>query len=419
MSRHDLTQPTGRTHHQGQRRRLPIWAMGLCNLPFGLFGAGLFVAVPQLLAAKGISPAVITGITATAITPGFIAFLFSPLLDVFVSRRFYAIVFGLLQATCLFASLFLTDNLPALTLALFVGFFASVLFNSALGGWLSSISTPEEEGRLGAWFAIANFAGFGITATIALPLLRSLPYATGATVLCLLVSAPLAAFFLLPAPPPDRRLAKESYSRFAGDILALFRQPGALRTLPLFLAPCATFALVNIVGALGNDYHASESTVSVVGGLCTVAAAVVGSLLAPRLARHIPLLSLYLLIGSTGALFTLLLTVLPTIPATYVGVVLGENIFASAANATATAIIFGAIGKGNPLAATQFSILTAATFLPQTYMQAVDGMAYGQGGLAGTLVADAALSLISCTAFALILWRLGIWDTRDDVQQPA
>lgn len=65
----------------------------------------------------------------------------------------------------------------------------------------------------------------------------------------------------------------------------------------------------------------------------------------------------------------LLLIALPRMPATYIVVVLGENIFASAANATATAIIFGAIGKRNPLAATQFSILAAATFFPQAYMQ--------------------------------------------------
>ena len=387
------------------RRRLPIWVMGLCNLPFGLFGAGLFVAVPQLLAARHVSASVSTTVTAIAIIPGFCAFLVSPLLDVLVSRRFYAILFGILQAVFLFISLFVIDRLPELTLCLFLGFFSCVLFNSALGGWLGTISTPEEEGQLGAWFAIANFAGFGISAMVALPLLRNLPYALGASCLCLLIMAPLAVLPFLPSPPPDRRLAKESYDNFINDVLALFRQPGALRTLPLFLAPCATFALVNIVGALGNDYQASETTVSVAGGLCTMIAAVIGSLLAPVLGRRIPLLSLYLLIGSIGAGFTLLLIVIPKTPFDYVTMVLVENIFASAANATATAIIFGTVGKGNPLAATQFAIFTAATFLPQTYMQAIDGLAYGEQGLFGTLVTDAGLSLVSCFIFAVILAR--------------
>ena len=394
--------PAGHPHH----RRLPVWAMGLSNLPFGLFGAGLFVAVPQLLTARGISPAVSTAITAIAIIPGFCAFLVSPLLDVFVSRRFYAILFGVLQTLFMFASLLLTDHLTALTITLFLGFFSCVLFNSALGGWLGSISAPDEEGQLGAWFAIANFAGFGISAMIAIPLLRGLPYLAGVSCFCLLIAAPLAMLPFLPSPPPDRRLAKESYQSFAGDVLALFRKPGSLRTLPLFLAPCATFAIVNIVGALGNDYAASEATVSVAGGLCTMIAALVGSLTAPVLARRVPLLPLYLLIGSVGAGFTLLLIGVPRTPLTYVLLVFGENIFASAGNATATAIIFGAVGKRNPLAATQFSILTAATFFPQTYMQAVDGFAYGVHGLTGMLLTDAALSLVSCSVFALQMsWR--------------
>lgn len=380
----------------------PIWLMGLCNLPFGLFGAGLFVAIPQLLTARGISASVTTGITAVAIIPGFCAFLISPLLDVFVSRRFYAVLFCVVQAVCLFASLFLTDRLVPLTILLFVGFFASVLFNSALGGWLGSITPPEAESSLGAWFAIANFAGFGTTAMIALPLLRSLPYTLGAIILCLSILVPLAVYPFLPAPPPDRQLAKESFARFTRDIVALVRQPGALRTLPLFLAPCATFALVNIVGALGNDFQASEAVVSVAGGVCTIAAAVIGSLLSPMLARRVPLLPLYLMIGICGAGFTLLLVVLPKLPSIYIFAVLGENVFAAAANATATAIIFGTIGKGNPLAATQFSILAAATFLPQTYMQAIDGFAYGLHGLPGMLVADAGLSVLSCSMFALI-----------------
>lgn len=394
----------GRETAAAASRLPPTWLLGLCNLPFGLFGAGLFVAVPQLLTASGLSAAVSTSITAIAIIPGFCAFLVSPVLDVYASRRFYAALFCVVQAICLFLSLFLIDRLVALTIVLFIGFAASVLFNSALGGWLGSITPKEEESRLGAWFAIANFAGFGTTAMVALPLLRSLPYAIGATLLALLVLAPLAIYPFLPGPPPDRQLAKESFGRFASDVLHLFRQPGALRTLPLFLAPCATFALVNIVGALGRDFAASEATVSLAGGLCTIIAAIIGSLLAPVLARRLPLLPLYLLIGIIGSGFTLTLVLLPKLPAFYVIAVLGENIFASAANATATAIIFGAVGKHNPLAATQFSILSAALFLPQTYMQAIDGVAYGQHGLTGMLVADAVLSIASCCLFAL-LWR--------------
>ncbi len=387
------------------RRLLPVWLMGLCNLPFGMYGAVMFMTLPQLLAAEGVPEPAVASATAFGIIPGFCSFLLSPVLDVFVSRRLYAYLFGLMTVVCMFTALFATSNLTLLALCLFVGFFAVVMFNSALGGWLGSLVPPEEESRLGAWFSIANSGGFGITAMVAIPLLRWLPYTTGAVALSLFVLSPLLVFPFLPAPGPDRRLARESFGQFFGELAELGRRPTVLRTLPLFLAPCATFALTNTLGGLGNDFHASETVVSLAGGLCTTAAALIGSLLVPVLARLVPLRRLYLLIGVVGALFTLLLVALARTPAVYFVAVLGENICGSAATAAATALIFGTIGKHNPLAATQFAVLNAAIFLPVSYMQWVDGFAYGLHGLTGGLMADATLSLIACSLIGVFLSR--------------
>ena len=67
-------------------------------------------------------------------------------------------------------------------------------------------------------------------------------------------------------------------------------------------------------------------------------------------------------------------------------------------------IVFRSIGDDNPLAATQFALLQAATALPITYMQAVDGAAFGQGGMPGMFLVDAGLSLIACAVlFPLVV----------------
>jgi MFS transporter, PAT family, beta-lactamase induction signal transducer AmpG len=97
----------------------------------------------------------------------------------------------------------------------------------------------------------------------------------------------------------------------------------------------------------------------------------------------------------------LALIVLPHAPATFAVAVVGENLFASAALAVATAIIFDTIGKNNPLAATQFAVLNAALLIPPTYMQELDGIGYGWGGLTGNLLMDAVLSLVTCGILAL------------------
>jgi PAT family beta-lactamase induction signal transducer AmpG len=115
-------------------------------------------------------------------------------------------------------------------------------------------------------------------------------------------------------------------------------------------------------------------------------------------------------IGSTGALFTLSLLVLPRIPATFALALVGQNIFQAAAFVVENTIIFRTIGDDNPLAATQFGLLSAATSFPITYMQAVDGQGYRIGGLAGGLMTDASLSLIAC---AVLLPLVALWLRRD------
>jgi PAT family beta-lactamase induction signal transducer AmpG len=376
--------------------------MGLSNLPFGLYGGVMLATIPQLLAAQNVPQPEIASITAIGLSPGFFYFLVSPILDVRFSRKLYAYVLGVLTALLLFAALMSTANLVLLGALLFGGQFAVALYSSAVGGWLGSLVRPEDEARLGAWFTIGNFGGYGVTAMVGIVVLRSFPLAVGAGLLCLIVLSPLLSFPFLPASPPDRRLASESFGRFSADVLALLKKPAVMAALPFFISPCASFALINTLSALGNDFHTSEGTVATILGFGAGLPAI-GSLLVPFLARYVALRPLYLMIGSVGALFTLSLIVLPHGPVTFAMAVAGENLFASAAVAVATAIIFDTIGKNNPLAATQFAVLNAALLIPPTYMQELDGIGYGWGGLTGNLMVDAVLSLVTCGALALAI----------------
>jgi len=358
--------------------------------------------IPQLLAAQDVPQPDIALVTAIGLSPGFVSFVVSPILDVRLSRRTYAYVLGLATALLLFLALMSTAkaNLTVLTLLLFGGQFAVTLYSSAVGGWLGNLVHSEDEARLGAWFAIGNFGGYGATALVGILLVRALPFAIGAGILALMVLVPLAFFPFLPSPGPDRRLASESFGRFFADVLELLRKPAVLGALPFFLTPCASFALINTLGALGHDFHTSEDTVAVVLGFGAIIPAMAG-LLAPRLTRYLTLRPLYLAIGSVGALFTLSLIVLPHTPVTFALAFGGENMFASLAVSVATAIIFDTIGRNNPLAATQFAVLNAALLIPPTYMQELDGLGYGRGGIAGDLFMDASLSLVACGTLAL------------------
>ncbi len=139
----------------------------------------------------------------------------------------------------------------------------------------------------------------------------------------------------------------------------------------------------------------------------STASAILGTLFVPALVRRIEPLFIYLAIGAIGACFTLLLSALPHTPAVFALALIGQNIFQAAAFAVESTIVFRSIGEDNPLAATQFAFLQAATCLPIAYMQALDGQAYDRGGLGAMLTTDAGASLLACLLLlpVVLYWR--------------
>jgi hypothetical protein len=60
---------------------------------------------------------------------------------------------------------------------------------------------------------------------------------------------------------------------------------------------------------------------------------------------------------------------------------------------------------GRFIAATLFTLLVAAMNLPITYMGLLDGWGYDRGGLVGSFLTDAGLSMTACLLLALGLRR--------------
>jgi len=383
--------------------------MGFGFLPLGVQGTLTLITVPQLLAAHHVPQDQITSVTGIALIPGFCGFALAPLLDWRFSRRLYAIIFTVIAAVCQFGALMSASNLTLLSSLLFVSGIAISLIVAAVGGWFGNLTPTEDKGRLGVWFTIANLGGGGVAAGAAIWLLRHLPYPVGAGLLSGAIALALPLYFLVPCPPADGRLASESFTAFARDVLALLRRREVLVTLALFIAPTASFALTNQLSGVGADFHASEAFVGLIGGLGIASAGVLGSLLVSPLASRTPPRTLYLSVGLIGALFSLSLMAMTRSPLTFGVASLGENVFQAASFSVQNIIVLRTIGHNNPLAATQFGLLNGATMLPLTYMQFIDGHAYDFGGINSSFLADAAISGVACLIAALALWLGRRW----------
>jgi MFS transporter, PAT family, beta-lactamase induction signal transducer AmpG len=388
-----------------QARTLPIWLMGLTNTLFGMYGGILVISVPQLLNARHVPEATISAMTAAMISPGFWTFLASPILDVRFSRRWYCVATALAAAALLSLALVNLEHLLLVEICLVSGFFFANLYQSALGGWLSSIISADQEQRLSVWVTIGNISGGGLMAVVTGEVVQRLSAAAAALLLGTAVLLPMLPFCWMPAPGPDRRLAGESFRKFFGEVLHAMRRREVVIALVLFVAPAATFSLVNLLGGLGSDFNASTRFVGLVGGGGVLLAGVAGCLVFAWIGHLLPLRYLYLAIGASGAIFTLGLMLLPHTPLSFAIALIGENVFQSISITASTAIIFETIGRGNPLAATTYCLMLSAFNVANTYMLVIDGWGYAYRGVSGSYVVDAFVSLAASGLLAaLLLW---------------
>jgi PAT family beta-lactamase induction signal transducer AmpG len=390
----------------------PIWLMGLSNAVFGMFGGIVSISVPQLLSARQVPETAIAALSAVILSPGFWTFLVSPVLDVRFSRRWYSVFCALAAAALLSLALLNLDHLALVEGLLLAGFFFANLFQSALGGWLSSIVSAEQENRLSTWVTIGNIGGGGAMALVTSELVRNFSPTTAALLAGSVLLLPILIFPWMPAPGPDRRLASESFPRFFAEVLGLLRRREILIAILLFMAPAATFSLTNFLTGLGNDFHASAHFVALVGGAGVFLGGISGCLIFRLIDRLLPLRLLYLAVGIAGSIFTLALILMPHTPTAFAVALIGENAFQGLAITISIAIAFETIGRANPLAATIFCLMSSAFNVPISYMLIVDGSGYARHGIAGSYVADASLSLIA----SLLLAALLIWLARNREQ---
>ncbi len=381
----------------------PVWLMGTCNATLGFSNGIVLFALPQLMAAEHVPESQIAAITAVALSPSFWFVLFAPILDVRFSRRWYATVLAAACAICTAASVLSLHHLVLLAIAAPLATATANLSSSAMGGWFSNITDLKDKNILSKWINISLICGIGFTSMLGGQLFRHLPAPLAAALVGVIVFLPATIFAIIPAPGPDRHLAGESFAQFNREVLSLLRRREVVIVLLMFLSPCSSFALTNLLGGLGGDFHASASAISLAGGIGTFVPGIVGCALFPIFARRLPLRFFYLANGILGSVFTLALIALPHATGTFALAIFGEFLFQAVSFSVQIGIVFEAIGSDNPLAATTFSFLTAATNVPVTYMMVADGRAYAARGIAGSFGLDAAICIATCLLAGLLL----------------
>ncbi len=123
--------------------------------------------------------------------------------------------------------------------------------------------------------------------------------------------------------------------------------------------------------------------------------------------------TVYILTGFGGAAAALGLIRTPHTLLFYAAGVLMYDFFTGINYTAFTSLEYEIVGSGNPLASTQFALLSASANLPISYMTAVDGHFHTTHGLGGMLAVDALSSVVVGTSLLLVFHRIGAYQEED------
>jgi PAT family beta-lactamase induction signal transducer AmpG len=380
--------------------------MGLSNASFGLYSGIAFFAIPQVLATHHVTEARIAAITAMALSPNFWAVMFGPMLDVRFSRRWYATLFAALAAVLVLIAVMNLGHLVVLEVALVLGSASAILSTTALGGWLSSVCPKADENKLSAWFNLAYICASGFTMIIAGEFIRHLPLWIAAVVLAAIVFLPATIFLLIPAPGPDRRLGRRKLHPVQPRDLHPLASPGSADHAAALPHPLRFVRIdqpawryrqrLQRIAEDGEPGRRSGGHRSRHPRLPALSSSFPADAAAPSLSRQWNIRRPFYAEPCCAA---------PR-PWTFVLALFGEFLFQAVSYTGTVALAFETIGQDNPLAATTFTFLIAATNVPVAYMLYLDGRAYGFGGVRGSFAADAIISIVVCLLIGFILSRL-------------
>jgi MFS family permease len=346
--------------------------------------------------------------------PSSIYFLWSPLADLWIPRRWWHFVCTLGAATALaIGSFALYRNAHTAVWLYFFGMVFCMLISSAYGGLISSMVVPRSRTRTAAWAQASNLGGGaigpGLILYLALHLRPSL-------------WAPMAAVIMV-LPGVTVLFLKEPKLAASPGFAAHFRQVGRelrktcvtrknLFGVILLLAPPGAGALIGLLPALAPDYHVGGGSVvwinGIGGGLLMALGCLAGGWIPARIDRRIA----YALAGAVVAIPAFFIALAPANSMAYIA---GTVLYLFTIGLTSTVCmglvldVVGAVGHSGSL---RYSILMALSYVPIAYMTWIEGRAAHVWGFRAVPATEA----ISCL-FDLPLLLLWFWWRKNEQTQ--
>ncbi len=392
------------------RPQPPLWLFSFVLLA-GSVGPFVLVAMPFLLRREGISIETISRISAIATSPFTLMFLWSPAVDVILSRKNWILLGNLAAAVFLYVGIMLPrpQYLGLFTAMLFMGNLMITFYAIAINGLLAVLIPEDVRGKGAAWFQIGNFGALPLLAGAEFWFIAHLQLRTAAISIATMSFLPSLLILLVHEPARPLAINRAHLREMFHDTATLLRKRRTWLGLLFMLSPIAFCAAYNLFSGIGVDFRASSATVEWVtgipGGVISVMlGAWVGGLMGDRWPKRAAFIST----GVLAALIAACMAIAPLVPATFeAGVLLYQFAF-GASLTTGFALSLELTGFNPKIAGTFMAIFQSAGSAPMSYMTYVDGKGYGIWGVRGLLGVDSGCLIVSAvvlTVVYLLFWR--------------
>jgi MFS transporter, PAT family, beta-lactamase induction signal transducer AmpG len=390
----------------------PPWLFGVLCLPYGLGNAIITILIPYLLRKQGVPVDRIAAVVAVANVPTIWAFVYSPVVDMGLSRRTWLfLAAGSAALFSAFGVLVSARSLTSLTALLFLSTAVSGLISSANGALLTALPAVVH-GHAAGWYNAGNIGGGALGGGLAIWLADRVSLHALAFCVALILTLPILAAFRVVETPIARSPVWPRIVSLARDLRSLVTSPRTLTGLIFFLSPAGSAAIANLIAGVGPDYRASTGEVLFISGIAGGLLNAFGSLAGGFLCDRVNVRKAYAFCGVLAAVFAGYLALGPSSPLTYGAGYSGYAIAGGFAYAAFTALVLDVLGPNRHAAATSYSILVASGNVPFVYMTSLDGLGYKHWGTRGLMGVDALANGISGVALLLFamytrrLWKL-------------
>jgi MFS family permease len=390
-------------------RRVPEWIFGVAAVPFGVVAAFTQAVMGRVLSNKGVSVDRVAQIVSLTLLPLTFQFLWTPIVDVGLRRKTWAVLLSFAGGACLFVSLFLPlpSRLGAFTWLMVLGTAFVGLTSACAGGLMAKVIPSDRFGRAGAWNNIGNLGAGALGGYATMELASRAGPRVVAIAVLLMTALPSLAILWVPEEPEPKRTPRELFAAMWQDVWSTVKSRPGWTGILLCASPVGTAALIGVFSSLANDYHASDRMVNLVNGfwngVLTAGGCFLGGFLCDRMNRRLA----YLISGGLTAACGLAMAAAPISPTTYAYGVLVYYFITGLNYASFSAFVLEIVGgEQRGAAATRYTLFTAAANGAIAYVGWLDGVGYRRWGPRGQLVVDAGLNLGGIVALAALMWLL-------------